>query len=283
MENSNNDTVGQTLWMELQSVVIPQDARWHSDEDVDSTAQSLAKNGQLQEIVVCPLGDGRYEVRAGICRTLAAKKLGWEKIRCNVRPAASDYEKRMITFVENEEREDASPLYQAQLLKAMKDAKGCTQRDLAEEVGKDEATVSQYLSLLDFSPEVQKNFAAAKFSLKQLLEIKKLDGDEAQLKAAQEVQGLTNDQAKAVIKKHMAVQGKAPKTKNSEKDNVGFHFAWKGENLTVRGCWEAKGKGVGTLSMELQTALSQFLDQHPATTEPQAVPEVVPEAIPAAA
>jgi len=275
MESENNVVIGQTQWVVLNSLVIPEDAQYHSPEEVTATAQSLKKIGQLHEAVVCPLGDGRYEVRAGVCRVLAARQLVWEKIRCNIRPAASEYEKRMITFVENEERHDASPLYQAQLLNAMMKDKNLDQKGLAEEVGKTEAWVSQYLSLLTFSPEVQKNLTRVKLGMKQLLEIRKLDGDEAQMKAAEEVQGLTKEQTKAAVKKHLAAQGKTPKAKKAKPPLA--DLAWKGEEIVINRHYKPAEESAEDFIAWLTQALPAFAESKP-LTEPSAVPAQTPAA-----
>jgi ParB/RepB/Spo0J family partition protein len=281
MENSKQaeENAAATVYIELNRIVIPEDARCHDVQEIGELARSMVKSGQLQEIVVVPLsGDGektKYEVRAGVGRVKAADILCWRKIRCNIRPAASDYEKRLITFVENEKREDASPLYQAQLLSSMMKAKGCTQRDLAAEVDKDEATVSEYLSLLSFSPAVQKNFAAAKFSIKQLLELKKLPTDEAQLAAAKECENLTNEESKKVIHKHLAAHGKAPKAKKAESD-----VAWKGDKIVINRPFSPKEETKDIYLAWLNQAIDGALAARPADgrgSPPEGRPSETPQ------
>jgi ParB/RepB/Spo0J family partition protein len=278
MENilTVGEIAAQTVWFDLKNIVIPEDARWHSPENIEETAQSLKKNKQLQEIVVVPLsipsplageggGEGtQYEVRAGVGRVLAAQKLGWEKIRCNIRPAASEYEKRMITFEENEKRSDASPLYQAKVLQQMLADKGGSQRDLAEDIGKPEEWVSEYLGLLNFSAKVQKNLVQTKLNLSQLRAIRALEGDEAQLKAAKEIEegGLTVKESKKVVQKHLEAHGKAPKAKKPAAD-----LAWNGEEIAINRRYKPAEESAESYIAWLTQALPAF-----SKTGPQAKP-----------
>jgi ParB/RepB/Spo0J family partition protein len=277
------ETAAETRYIEVSKIGIPQDARPHSPEDLASLAADMAKEGQLQEIVVVPVNSGPltgssngqtdpctlsidnclFMVVAGVGRVLAARQLNWEKIRCLVKDNLSDFDRLRITFAENEERENVSPIYQAQLLDAMKKAKNCDQRELAAEIGKTEANVSQYLSLLSFSTEVQKNLNRFKFSLVQLLEIRKLEGDEAQLKAAKEIEegGLTVKETKKAVQKHLEAQGKAPKAKKPTED-----LAWKGDEIAINRCFKPAAESVQDYIAWLAQALPAFAETKPART-----------------
>ncbi len=217
----------ETCCIDVPLCVVSQNAREHLPEELDSLAADMAKIGQLQEIVVVKKGD-RFEVAAGVGRLLAARKLGWTQIRCFVKENLSDFDRLRITFSENEEREDVSPIYQAQLLNAMKG--DMTARDLAAKIGKNEDWIASYLGLLQFSPEVQKSLIRIRLNLSQLRALLAIEGDEAQLKAAQEVAGLTKEQTKEAVKKHLAAQGKEPKAKKAAPGDL----EWKKDALYIR-------------------------------------------------
>src|SRR5688500_3748323 len=99
----------ETAWIELAQIDLPANAREYQESELLSLVNNMSMHGQLQEIVVTPKNDGalpqRYEVVAGVGRTLAARQLGWDKIRCSIRTGLSQFEKLRITFSENEERE----------------------------------------------------------------------------------------------------------------------------------------------------------------------------------
>src|SRR5438132_6860259 len=121
-------------WVDLNLVDLRQDARFHSDEEIDSLARSMEKK-QLQNIIVSreaslvsressqqsgdTLHDSRFTVVVGVGRVLAARKLNWQKIRADVYEGLTEFQKLDMIFSENEDRQNASPLYQALVLKEM--------------------------------------------------------------------------------------------------------------------------------------------------------------------
>jgi ParB/RepB/Spo0J family partition protein len=176
-----------TAWIALPQIDLPTNAREHSPEDLESLASDMRENGQLQEIIVTPISSGsstRYEVVAGVGRTRAARQLQWDRIRCLVRPGLSPFEKLRITFSENEEREEVSPLYQAGLLKSMLDANHLTQEALAKRIGKTQARVNQYLALTKLAPDIQRTVAKWPLTLAHFTELCRLDLPADQLQIA---------------------------------------------------------------------------------------------------
>src|SRR5207249_3336590 len=96
--------------------------------------------------------------------------------RAEVYENLSKSQKLMITFMENEVRKNASPLYQAQMLNGIKEEEDLTQTQLEERVGMDQSTISQYLSLLQLSPEIFKNIGRLiKLGVSHFMQISRLD------------------------------------------------------------------------------------------------------------
>jgi len=164
----------QTVWIDLSLIDVPSQARAHSPDQLESLAQSMGKDKQLQNIIVVPKGD-RYEVIAGIGRTLAAKRLGWEKVRAVVRDGLSPFAQLYVTAAENDEREDVNPFDRAALYKRMQEAGGLDVRGLAKALGKDETVVGRFLSLADMDPSVKESLARARLSMTHLREIMRLN------------------------------------------------------------------------------------------------------------
>src|SRR5207302_6607463 len=144
VETSSNNT----FWIDLDLVDLPQDAREHTEADIDDMAAQLKEEGQIQNIVVLRQG-GRYQVVAGARRIKGARKLGWKQIKADVRDGLSEYERLDIMFSENEGRVEANPLYQASLLKKMQTESKLNQTAFAEKLGKTGAWLSQYFGLLE--------------------------------------------------------------------------------------------------------------------------------------
>src|SRR5207302_5421882 len=102
-------------WIDIPAIDIPEYARQHQPEGVESLSVDMGKNGQLQNIVLVRKTDGRYECVIGNGRLEAAKKLGWPKIRADVKEALSEVQKLGMVVSENQERQEASPFYTGML------------------------------------------------------------------------------------------------------------------------------------------------------------------------
>ncbi len=76
-----------------------------NDPALAELAESIAKTGLLQPILVRPMPDGRYQVRAGARRFAAHQRLGAESILCIVRDM-TDAEAMQATVLENLQRKD---------------------------------------------------------------------------------------------------------------------------------------------------------------------------------
>jgi ParB-like chromosome segregation protein Spo0J len=63
-------------WIRISEIDVPDYARQHQLEGVNSLSVDMGKNGQLQNIVLVKKADGRYECIIGNGRLEAAKKLG---------------------------------------------------------------------------------------------------------------------------------------------------------------------------------------------------------------
>jgi ParB/RepB/Spo0J family partition protein len=192
----------RTEMIELGRLVIPDDARLHGEAALATLAESLRRDGQLQDVVVTPLDDGRFEVLAGVGRVMAARRLEWASIRCLVRVVSSAFEKAKITFIENQDREDVSPIYQARLLAKMLGDRQMNQSMLAAEIGRSQDWVSDHMALLSFSPEAQEGLMKFPVPLSYLRTIKRLPTPEAQIKAAERCikEDLTRKELRAIVR-----------------------------------------------------------------------------------
>jgi ParB-like chromosome segregation protein Spo0J len=76
-------------WFPISQIVVPEDARPHTPEDIDSRAASMAREGQLENILLSKEGD-RLVLVYGHGRLESAKKLGWEKIRADIKEGLTE-------------------------------------------------------------------------------------------------------------------------------------------------------------------------------------------------
>jgi ParB family transcriptional regulator, chromosome partitioning protein len=133
-------------------------------EALEQLSRSIQESGVVQPILLRPVPNGRYQIIAGERRFRAAQKLGLTTIPAAVRTIADD---RVLEFalVENIQREELSPIEEAQALRRLQDELGLTQEALAGKVGKDRATIANTIRLLrlpaDVREELQKGTLSA--------------------------------------------------------------------------------------------------------------------------
>jgi len=123
-------------------------------EALEQLVRSIQESGVVQPILLRPTGQGRYQIIAGERRFRAAQKIGLATIPAVVRKIADD---RVLEFalVENIQREELTPIEEAQALRRLQDELGLTQESLAGKVGKDRATVANTMRLLRLPAEVR--------------------------------------------------------------------------------------------------------------------------------
>lgn len=123
-------------------------------EALEQLARSIQESGVVQPILVRPVANGRFQIIAGERRFRAAQKLGQTTIPAVVRSVPDD---RILelALVENIQREELTPIEEAQALRRLQDELGLTQEALASKVGKDRATVANTIRLLRLPAEVR--------------------------------------------------------------------------------------------------------------------------------
>jgi ParB/RepB/Spo0J family partition protein len=126
-------------------------------------ATSIRETGVLQPILVRVVGPEECEIVFGHRRAAAARLAGLTDIPAMVCEMTDD-DVRTAQAIENLQREDLTPLDEAQQYKTLLAALKLDQKALAARVGKSEAHISQRLRLLTAVDQVQKAVAAGEIS-----------------------------------------------------------------------------------------------------------------------
>ena len=116
-------------------------------------AQSSRENGLIQPIVVYPQAEG-YEIIAGERRYRAMILAGYTCIPCHVMNA-KEHEIAQLALIENIQREDLSPIEEADGYVQLIRLKGWTQEKLAQVVGKSQSSIANKIRLLQLAAGVQ--------------------------------------------------------------------------------------------------------------------------------
>jgi ParB family chromosome partitioning protein len=131
-----------------------QPRREFSEGALADLAESIKQKGVLQPVLVELMSDGSYTIIAGERRVRAARLAGLQRIPVIVRQF-NPQEKLEIALIENIQREDLTPIEEAQAFKRLMESAGLSHEDVASRVGKDRSTVSNSLRLLKLPSEMQ--------------------------------------------------------------------------------------------------------------------------------
>jgi len=125
-----------------------------NEEALKELAQSIKEKGIIQPIVVSRVGDGTFRIIAGERRWRASKIAGLEKIPAVIKDV-SPVEAVEIALIENIQREDLDPVETATAFDKLIREFNLTQEELSTRVGKDRATIANYLRILKLPQEVR--------------------------------------------------------------------------------------------------------------------------------
>lgn len=155
------------------------------DQTIEGLAQSIRESGVVQPVVVVP-EDDHYMIVVGERRWRAAQKAGLRKIPVLIRNIPKDKQLE-ISLIENIHREELNPLEIAQAYQRLIDEKKYTQQELADKVGMDRTSVTNYLRLLKLPREIQDHVSDGTISMGHARALLALEDAASQLFACRQV------------------------------------------------------------------------------------------------
>lgn len=150
-------------------VANPFQPRHVFDEDaLQDLASSIKENGVLQPVIVRhnPKNNSQYELLAGERRWRASQLADLKTVPAIVRKLDDD-QMLQAAILENLQREDLTPLEEAQAYRDMMDALHLTQEQVAKRLGKARSAVANFLRLLNLPAEVKDLLNAGDLSMGQ--------------------------------------------------------------------------------------------------------------------
>lgn len=164
----------------------PLQPRMKFDEQaIDELAQSIKESGIVQPVLVVP-DNGHYKIIVGERRWRAAQKAGLKKIPVMIRnlPLEKQLE---ISIIENIHREDLNPMEIALAYQRMSSELNYSQQDIADKVGKDRTSVTNYLRLLKLPQEIRAGLIEENISMGHARALLALEEPEIQLAAFRQI------------------------------------------------------------------------------------------------
>ena len=155
------------------------------DKSIEELAQSIKETGIVQPVLVTPEED-HYKIIVGERRWRAAQKAGLKKVPVLIRNIPREKQLE-ISLIENIHREELNPLEIAKAYQRLLDETEATQQELAEKVGKDRTSVTNYVRLLKLPAEVQDHVNDGTLSMGHARALLALEDAAAQLFACRQI------------------------------------------------------------------------------------------------
>lgn len=209
-DNSIEETgVGQSVKLKLMDIETNPDQprKNFKDEALAELADSIARHGVLQPLLVRPLPSGGYQLVAGERRWRASRIAGLTEVPVIIKEM-DDREAAVFSLIENLQREDLDPIEEAKGYRKLIDDFDLSQEEAAGLVGKSRPVITNALRLLRLPEEVIALVTDGTLSAGHARALAGLEGEEKILETA-----------KTVVSKKLSVREteKLVKALNTEK------------------------------------------------------------------
>lgn len=268
LKNEVKEQVTHTNRIPVSEIQInPKQPRHDFDEQsLRELAASIKIHDIVQPLTVSRLQNGKYQLIAGERRFRAAKLAGLTDVPAYIRQA-NDRELLEFALLENLQREDLNAVEIAISYKRMMEELNYTQEQVAERMGKERTTVTNYLRLLKLPPDIQLAVRNGSLSMGHARALVNIDTVDKQLFVFREIQvkELSVRQTEELVRQ-MYTAGRHGAVKSSVKselpaayqrieDNLASHFGTKVKMVHNK-------KGYGSIHIEYYSLeeLNKLLD-----------------------
>ncbi len=121
---------------------------------LDELRASIKEKGVIQPITVRRI-EGGYQLISGERRVRAARDAGLRTIPAYIIDVTTDEEMLELALIENLQREQLNPIEIGISYRRLMDECGLTQEEVAQRIGKERSTVTNFLRLLKLPEEIQ--------------------------------------------------------------------------------------------------------------------------------
>lgn len=184
-ETSDHGENLQEIDLDLLEPSADQPRTIFRERQLDELAASIRANGIVQPLLARRRGD-KFQIIAGERRWRAAQRAGLAKVPVVVRDIP-DERVLELSLIENIQREELNPIEEANAYRRLIEGLGITQEDVAQRVGRDRSSVTNYLRLLKLPEELQQWVEEDRLSMGHARALLSLETPEAQRELAVEV------------------------------------------------------------------------------------------------
>ncbi len=200
--------------------VNPNQPRKDFDEvALSELAASIKMHGIIQPLTVSAIPNGRFRLIAGERRFRASRIAGLKEVPVYIRQSNDDNILE-LALLENLQRENLNAIEIALSYKRLMDDLDYSQEQLAERMGKDRSTVTNYVRLLKLPPDIQVAVRNGLISMGHARAIINVDVVDKQLYIFSEIKkkGLSVRQTEDLVRKLYTGNTPKPTIKSSMPD-----------------------------------------------------------------
>jgi ParB family chromosome partitioning protein len=248
------------------SINPKQPRRDFDEQSLNELAASIKLHDIIQPITVSQLPDGKYQLISGERRFRAAKLAGLSDIPAYIRHA-NDNQLLELALLENLQREDLNAIEVALSYKRMMEELDYTQEQVAERMGKERSTVTNYIRLLKLPPDIQLSVRNGSMSMGHARALVNVDTVDRQLFIFNEIKekGLSVRQTEDLVRQlyknedksvKPSVKSVLPPAYKRIEDNLASHYGTKVKLSHSK-------NGFGSISIEYYSLqeLNKILEQ----------------------
>lgn len=268
LKNNVVETATHTLRIPIDQIETnPKQPRHDFNEAaLQELANSIKTHDIIQPITVSKLPTGKYRLISGERRFRASKLAGLKDLPAYIRQA-DDQQLLELALLENLQREDLNAIEIALSYKRMMDELSYTQEQVAERMGKERSTVTNYIRLLRLPPDIQVAVRNGDLSMGHARALINIDTVDKQLYIYSEIKkkNLSVRQAEELVRKIYKETGVPVKTSPKTglhpaykkiEDNLASHFSTK-----VKMQHSKKGNGSIMIEYFSLDELNKILEQ----------------------
>jgi ParB family chromosome partitioning protein len=195
---------GEILELDIKTITPNeyQPRREFNDATLTELVTSIKEKGIIQPIIVRKTAENSYRLIAGERRWRAAQMAGLSTIPAIVKDVAPG-EALELALIENIHREDLTPLETAEAFQRLINEFNMTHDELSRKVGKDRATITNYLRILKLPPDIKKWIADGSLTMGHAKALLQIENQRVQIQVAKKIvnSGLSVREAEALCKK----------------------------------------------------------------------------------
>lgn len=196
----------EILYLDIERIRpgTQQPRKYFDEKALKELSASIKEKGVLQPIIVGRTGDGTFNLITGERRWRASILAGLKKIPALIKNVASK-DSLEIALIENIQREDLNPIETAEAFHRLITDFNLTQEEMSDKVGKERATIANYLRLLKLPDEIKNLLYNGSLSMGHARAILSIEGRSNQIEAARKIirSGFSVREAEKLSKKSL--------------------------------------------------------------------------------